>query len=151
MILKADYNADVACLEPKTSVNLFRDSAELISYLQTVNVPETPLAHAQSSAAPSPTASLLQDPTAQTAIAFCSLREIQPLPSVHAASQEPSSLSLPQFAMLLTTQFSNATAEVYSIVLLILHRKSVTALEQSPVELKTETTLISELTDNALV
>jgi hypothetical protein len=60
MTLRADYNADAACLETRTSANLFRDSAELISYHQIVSVPETPLAHAQYSVGHSPTISLLQ-------------------------------------------------------------------------------------------
>lgn len=149
MTLRADFNADAACPVAKISVSLFRDSAELISLPLTVSAPEIPLAHAQSSAGHSPTVSPLQDPIAQIAIAFNSLREIETLLIAHAASQEPFLMCPPQFAMLPTILSSNATAEMFSIVLPTQCHRYVTAQELSPVELKTETTLNLELIDNA--
>lgn len=90
MTLRVDFNADAACLEAKTFVYLFRDSAEPINCFLTVIVQETStlLALAQSSTGHSPSISLLQDPTSQIAIAFSLVKEIEIPLSVNAASQE---------------------------------------------------------------
>jgi hypothetical protein len=54
-----------------------------------------------------------------------------------------------QFAKPPITLCSNATAEIYLIVLLVLHHRYVTALELWLAELKTETMWNLELIDNA--
>lgn len=76
MTLRANFNADAACLVAKIFVSLFRDSAERISLILTVSASEIPLAHAQSSVGHSLTVFPLQDLISKIAIAFSSLREI---------------------------------------------------------------------------